>query len=75
MSDRMNSHPKWINPCGMGQADILMAHDGPTVIISDRDLLGQIILTAKIALTEAENFREDYVSILYNNHNTTSYVF
>lgn len=45
----------------MGQADILMAHDGPTVIISDRDLLGQIILTAKIALTEAENFREDYV--------------
>lgn len=63
MSDRMNSHPKWINPCGMGQSDTVSLHDIPdSVPISDKDLLNQIVLAAKLAYAEAENFREDYVS-------------
>lgn len=62
-SDRMNSHPKWINPCGIGAADTQHPPEDEGLVISDGDLLTQIINQARIALNEADHFKHDYVSI------------
>lgn len=60
MEERMNSHPKWINPCGMGNNP--MAHEGEGISVDEKDLLSQIEWQAQIAFDAAKNFRDEYVS-------------
>ncbi|XP_067008315.1 uncharacterized protein [Anabrus simplex] len=58
---RANSHPKWINPCGIGQTPNLPELDSE--IASDyhsEELLDRILIQARTALMQAERFKEDY---------------
>ena len=58
--DRMNSHPKWINPCGSG-ASVEIENYQETLTV--KELLTAIVLAAKTALMDAERFKGNYVSI------------
>ncbi|GLV31789.1 hypothetical protein CBL_07548 [Carabus blaptoides fortunei] len=59
MEERMNSHPKWINPCGMGNNPT--SHEGEGISVDEKDLLSQIEWQAQIAFDAAKNFRDEYV--------------
>lgn len=65
--ERMESHPKWVNPCGI-QADseqqMPLNMDAPQV--TDHELLKSIIGQAKISFTKADRFKDDYVSTRRN---------
>ena len=57
---RMNSPPKWVNPCGLAAEDF--DGDLDVVQLKDEQLLGQVVVQAKTALEHARMFRDDYVS-------------
>jgi hypothetical protein len=63
--ERMNSHPKWINPCGLGASEDFYSELDSVPHLDDHQLLSSIILAAKNALMHAERFKEDYVSTVY----------
>lgn len=57
---RMNSTPKWVNPCGMATDDVESGLDSDT--IPDSQLLSLIVLQAKTALDHAKLFCNGFVS-------------
>lgn len=57
---RLSSSPKWVNPCGLAAEDF--TGDLDVVQLTDSQLLQQVVVQAKTALTHAELFRDDYVS-------------
>lgn len=60
--ERMNSHPKWINPCGIGSSDEFDSELDSVPRLTDKELLSAIIVAAKSALMHAERFKDNYVS-------------
>ncbi|XP_069677792.1 uncharacterized protein [Periplaneta americana] len=64
--DRMNSHPKWINPCGPGASDEFDAELDIVPRLNDDELLTSIIVAAKNALMHAERFKESYAKETFN---------
>lgn len=68
-TDKRAPKPKWINPCGLrrphrnkSMSDRHHQHFGKDVEpLSDRQLLANIILAAKNALSHSAIFKEDYV--------------
>jgi hypothetical protein len=60
--ERMNSHPKWINPCGLGASDDFDSELDSVPHLSDNELVSSVIVAAKSALMHAERFKENYVS-------------
>ncbi|XP_032672322.1 uncharacterized protein LOC116844628, partial [Odontomachus brunneus] len=58
--DRMNSTPKWVNPCGLS-GDYYVDSTVDVVQIGDAQLLSQIETQAKTALTHARILRDDYL--------------
>jgi hypothetical protein len=70
--ERMTSHPKWINPCGLGASDDFDSELESVPRLKDDELLFSIIVAAKNALMHAERFKESYVSIVSLNGPTSS---
>ncbi|XP_021935783.1 uncharacterized protein LOC110837681 [Zootermopsis nevadensis] len=66
--ERMNSHPKWINPCGLGASDDFDSELDSVPRLSDNELLSSIIVAAKGALMHAERFKENYVKNTFNEN-------
>lgn len=60
--ERMNSHPKWINPCGIRASDDFDSELDGVPRLNDNELLSSIIVSAKNTLMHAERFKENYVS-------------
>ena len=60
--DRMNSHPKWINPCGSGASDEIDTELDMVPRLNDDELLTSIVVAAKNTLMHAERFKDTYVS-------------
>ncbi|KAJ9579199.1 hypothetical protein L9F63_024695, partial [Diploptera punctata] len=57
--DRMNLHPKWINPCGSGATDEIETDlDLPHLNVDE--LLTSIVVAAKNTLMHAERFKDEY---------------
>lgn len=55
--------PPWMCPCGeTGDRDIDNEYGLVSAPVSDRDLVGNIILQARISLDVATRFKDDYVS-------------
>jgi hypothetical protein len=63
--ERMNSHPKWINPCGIRTSDDFDSELDGVPRLNDNELLSSIIVSAKNTLMHAERFKENYVSTSY----------
>ncbi|KAK0160171.1 hypothetical protein PV328_007602 [Microctonus aethiopoides] len=61
---RMNSTPKWVNPCGMATDDVESGLDSDT--IPDAQLLSLIVLQAKTALDHAKLFCNGFVKHIFN---------
>ncbi|XP_024947461.1 uncharacterized protein LOC107274437 isoform X2 [Cephus cinctus] len=61
---RLNSPPKWVNPCGLA-ADDLDA-DVDMVQLRDEQLITQVVVQAKMALMQAQLFRDDYIKQTFN---------
>lgn len=59
---RLNTPPKWVNPCGLAAEDF--EGDLDVIQLRDEQLLQQIVLQAQTALYHAERFRHSYVSII-----------
>jgi hypothetical protein len=60
--ERINSHPKWINPCGIRTSDDFDSELDGVPRLNDNELLSSIIVSAKNTLMHAERFKENYVS-------------
>ncbi|XP_014486007.1 PREDICTED: uncharacterized protein LOC106750286 [Dinoponera quadriceps] len=67
--DRMNSIPKWVNPCGLS-GDYYVDSAVDVVQIGDAQLLSQIETQAKTALTHARILRDDYLQQILLSGNT-----
>lgn len=63
MADRMNTVPKWTIPCGAVEDDASSAAVSSSQD-NDAEIIGPIINQAWIALEQAKNFRDSYVSII-----------
>ncbi|KAF3427991.1 hypothetical protein E2986_05755 [Frieseomelitta varia] len=61
---RLSSSPKWVNPCGLAADDF--NGDLDVVQLTDSQLLQQVVVQAKTALTHAELFRDDYARRTFN---------
>ncbi|KAK9295191.1 hypothetical protein QLX08_010409 [Tetragonisca angustula] len=61
---RLSSSPKWVNPCGLAAEDF--TGDLDVVQLTDSQLLQQVVVQAKTALTHAELFRDDYARRTFN---------
>lgn len=64
-AERLNSPPKWVNPCGYSSDDF--DSDPDVEQLRDVQLLTQVVVQAKTALMHAQLFRDDYVSTLLRN--------
>lgn len=62
MSSRMDSHPKWINPCGISSDNNGAVHESEVHNISDMELISQIFDLATIASSKAKHFKDEFVS-------------
>jgi len=62
--ERMHSHPKWINPCGLRASDDFDSELEGVPRLNDNELLSSIIVSAKNALMHAQRFKDSYVSTL-----------
>lgn len=61
LEDRMlSTPPKWVNPCGL--AAETFDGDLDVVQLQDDQLLQQVVVQAKTALSHAKLFRDSYVS-------------
>jgi len=61
LEDRMlSTPPKWVNPCGL--AAETFDGDLDVVQLQDDQLLQQVVVQAKTALSHAKLFRDNYVS-------------
>ncbi|XP_023707744.1 uncharacterized protein LOC111864610 isoform X2 [Cryptotermes secundus] len=64
--ERMNSHPKWINPCGIRASDDFDSELDGVPRLNDNELLSSIIVSAKNTLMHAERFKENYAKNTFN---------
>jgi hypothetical protein len=69
--DRMHSHPKWINPCGLRASDDFDSELEGVPRLNDNELLSSIIVAAKNALMHAQRFKDNYVSTHCMNRKRT----
>ena len=79
--ERMNSVPKWINPCGFRASDfdnemqrVLTLNDSQLERfpqINDTELNTAIYVAAKNALKQAQGFKDSYVSTPCRNRKCT----
>lgn len=63
-NQRLNLAPKWVNPCGL--TDYCSDPDPDVARLSDSQLLRQIILQAKNALSHGKLFRDDFIKKTFN---------
>lgn len=68
MTDANQSHPKWINPCGWGVEDSEHDINDETSKVSDAELLMRITNQARIALTKADQFKDDFAQEMFNSN-------
>ncbi|XP_067209427.1 uncharacterized protein [Linepithema humile] len=64
LEDRMSSAPqKWVNPCGLAAETVTYDGDSSTDVVQlqDDQLLQQVVVQAKTALSHAKLFRDNYV--------------
>lgn len=64
--ERMHSHPKWINPCGLRASDDFDSELEGVPRLNDNELLSSIIVSAKNALMHAQRFKDSYVKDTFN---------
>ena len=69
--ERMHSHPKWINPCGLRASDDFDTELEGVPRLNDNELLSSIIVAAKNALMHAQRFKDSYVSTPCINRDCT----
>lgn len=63
MGDRARSTPKWINPCGkVDYNNTPQPHEGCENQQAPSSLAWQIAHQAKMAISKANEFKDDYVS-------------
>ncbi|XP_020299090.1 uncharacterized protein LOC109863261 isoform X2 [Pseudomyrmex gracilis] len=62
---RLNTPPKWVNPCGLASEDF----DGDLDVVQfpDEQLIQQIVLQASQALYHAERFRDRYLEYTFGS--------
>ncbi|KAK4882189.1 hypothetical protein RN001_005508 [Aquatica leii] len=66
MSDQ--SHPKWINPCGIDVDGALHDLNVQMPKVSDLELLTPIINQARIALSKANQFKDSFAQKVFNTN-------
>lgn len=64
--ERMESHPKWVNPCGIPSDNSPMPQNMDAPQVTDHELLKAIIGQAKMSFTKADRFKDEYVSKMIN---------
>ncbi|KAK5650164.1 hypothetical protein RI129_001193 [Pyrocoelia pectoralis] len=60
--------PKWINPCGIDMGAVLHTLNIEVPKVSDLDLLTSIINQARIALSKANQFKDDFAQQIFNSN-------
>lgn len=60
LEKKMSTPPKWVNPCGL--AAETFEGDLDVVQLQDDQLLQQVVVQARTALSHAKLFRDNYVS-------------